>query len=143
MASLLDRLRDPVSSGVYRATRWDTIADAVRGSRLNLGRIALEGVKDKDSLLQRIAEALGFPDWFGRNWDALEDCLTDLSWRAAGGHVLLFEGVGLLQDVEEYEVLIDVLASAAAFWAARERCFFAVFVDPDGILGLAELSPDA
>ena len=26
----------------------------------------------------RIAQALGFPDWYGRNLDALYDCLTDL-----------------------------------------------------------------
>ncbi|MFC7923364.1 barstar family protein [Streptomyces cinereoruber] len=28
--------------------------------------------------MDRCAEALGLPDWFGRNWDALADCLADL-----------------------------------------------------------------
>ena len=32
-------------------------------------------------------QALGFPDWYGHNWDALADCLTDLSWMAADGYV--------------------------------------------------------
>ena len=44
--------------------------------------------------MERIAQALEFPQWFGGNWDALEDCLTDLSWSKAAGHVLLFEGAG-------------------------------------------------
>ncbi|KQX60906.1 MULTISPECIES: barstar family protein [unclassified Streptomyces] len=38
----------------------------------------LDGVTDKDALMNRCADALGLPDWFGRNWDALADSLTDL-----------------------------------------------------------------
>ncbi|WP_327313783.1 barstar family protein [Streptomyces sp. NBC_01235] len=39
----------------------------------------LDGVADKAALMDRCADALGLPDWFGRNWDALADSLTDLS----------------------------------------------------------------
>ena len=84
-------------------------------------------------LLGRIAKALAFPAWFGGNWDALEDCLTDLSWSDAGGHVLLIEGAqGLPKD--ETGIFIDILASAAAWWAGRQRPFFAVFVGGAGAL---------
>ncbi|WP_435971137.1 barstar family protein [Streptomyces sp. Qhu_M48] len=38
----------------------------------------LTGVTDKAALMDRCAAALDLPDWFGRNWDALADCLTDL-----------------------------------------------------------------
>ena len=36
------------------------------------------GCADKKDLHARIAAALGFPDWYGHNLDALMDCLTDL-----------------------------------------------------------------
>ena len=36
------------------------------------------GCADKKELHARIADALGFPDWYGHNLDALMDCLTDL-----------------------------------------------------------------
>ncbi|MEX0174374.1 barstar family protein [Streptomyces sp. LMG1-1-1.1] len=39
----------------------------------------LTGVTDKADLMDRCATALALPDWFGRNWDALADCLTDLT----------------------------------------------------------------
>ena len=42
-------------------------------------RVDLAGCSDKATLLARLAAALQFPDWFGHNWDALSDCLTDLS----------------------------------------------------------------
>ena len=32
---------------------------------------------NKDTLLTSIAKACNFPDYFGHNWDALWDCLTD------------------------------------------------------------------
>ena len=37
----------------------------------------LDGVTDKADLMDRCARALRLPDWFGRNWDALADSLSD------------------------------------------------------------------
>ena len=136
MGKLLQRLNDAAKSGVYRTTRSDEILDAARGSALQVTRIALAGAAGKDALLERIARALAFPRWFGGNWDALEDCLSDLSWSKASGHVLLFEGAADL-PADERGILIDVLASAAAGWAERKRPFFAVFLD--GSAALPEL----
>ena len=127
MSKLLQRLGDASKSGVYRAPRADDIIDATRGSALQVARIGLAGAAGKEALMERIARALEFPRWFGGNWDALEDCLTDLSWSSAAGQVLLIEGAGeLLAD--ERGILVDVLASAAAWWVDRKRPFFAVFV---------------
>ncbi|MGW6394816.1 barstar family protein [Streptomyces sp. NPDC055103] len=38
----------------------------------------LAGVTDKAALMDRCAVALALPAWFGRNWDALAECLADL-----------------------------------------------------------------
>ena len=38
-----------------------------------------EVLTDQKALHDRLAEDLGFPDWYGRNLDALYDCLTDLA----------------------------------------------------------------
>jgi Barstar (barnase inhibitor) len=136
MSKLRERLQDASRSGVYRASAPEAIEEAVRGTGFNLGRISLAAPPGKEAMLERIARALAFPDWFGGNWDALEDCLTDLSWLAADGHVLVFER---FQADDDLGVLIDVLASSAAFWAARGKPFFAVFLDPRRKLALASL----
>jgi hypothetical protein len=138
MGKLTERLSDAARSGVYRVLRPDEVVDAAHGTRLDLARVDLAGAADKEALLARLAQALGFPDWFGGNWDALEDCLADLSWRAGAGHVFLLERHGEL-DLDDVGVLVDVLAAAAEHWAGRGRPFFAVFVDPQGVLALPEL----
>jgi hypothetical protein len=130
---LIQRLQDPSRSGVYRVSRVDEVEDAVQGSHLALVRVAFA---DKAALLDNMASALGFPDWFGHNWDALEDCLTDLSWRDAPGTVLLIESPHAGDDLG---VLVDILRSSAEFWAGRGKPFFALFVDPERALPLPEL----
>lgn len=133
MGKLLQRLQDPARSGVYRVSRADEILDAVQGSKLLAVKIPFA---EKEKLLRNIAAALGFPDWFGHNWDALEDCLTDLSWRDAAGYALLFENA---KPGDDLGVLLDILRSSAEGWAARGKPFFAVFVDPARALPLPDL----
>ena len=128
MSKLLQRLSDASRSGVYRTPRTGDILDATRDSALRVSHIGLAGAAGKAALMERVARALEFPRWFGGNWDALEDCLADLSWSKAGGHVLLIEGAAGL-PADERGILLDILASAAASWAERKRPFFAVFVD--------------
>jgi hypothetical protein len=134
MSKLLERLRDPVRSGVYRVTRGDAIAEVMRDATL----IDLKG----GDALGAIARALQFPAWFGGNWDALEDCLGDLSWRPADSHVLVFSNWHALAG-DDLGVLIDVLRSSAEFWSGRGRPFFAVLVDPDKKLALPPLYREA
>jgi hypothetical protein len=128
MGRLVLRLGDASRSGVYRATRREEILDATRDAGLRVVRIDLAGAAGKDALMERIAAALEFPKWFGRNWDALEDCLADLSWSKAAGHVLLFDGAADLA-ADDRGILLDILASAAASWAQRGQSFFAVFLN--------------
>src|SRR3712207_8419702 len=43
----------------------------------------------RTAFFQEIARVPHFPDYFGPNWDAVYDCLTDLSWLPAAGYVLV------------------------------------------------------
>ena len=131
MGKLGQRLMDASRSGVYRASGAASVVDAAREAALDLVRIDAQ-----DALFERLAKALDFPAWFGGNWDALEDCLGDLSWRAGGGHVLVFDGY---PGGAELGALLDVLRSSAQYWAQRGRPFFAVFIDPQRQLALADL----
>jgi len=131
MSKLLERLRDASRSGVYRAATAHAIVDATRGSALDVQTI--DAANDP---LDAIARVLRFPAWYGRNWDALEDLLADLSWRPGRERVLVFAAYPGGRDLDR---LLDVLRSAAAHWAGRGVPFFAVMIDPAKKLPLPEL----
>lgn len=130
MSKLLERLRDPVRSGVYRVTGSGAIDEVIRDA----AQIDLK----EGNALRAIAQALRFPDWFGGNWDALEDCLGDLSWRPGEGHVLVFRNWQAVPG-DDFGALVDVLRSSAEYWSGRGKPFFAVLVDPERKLALPPL----
>jgi len=136
MGKLLERLQDASRSGVYRVRSDTAVLDALREGSLSGTKVPLKGAASKQELLQRIARALKFPDWFGDNWDALEDCLTE-----ADSYLLFYD----YQEVpaDDRGVLIDVLASSAEFRAEQGEPFFAIFVDPRSSLELDDLFREA
>ena len=91
----------------------------------NCAHINLEGCGEKDVMLRRIATTLGFPNWFGGNWDALFECLADLSWRPAAGHLLLLEHADKLRKEapEVFDTAVAILQDVAVFWSRRHVTF--------------------
>ncbi len=88
--------------------------------------VDLRGVPDKAGLLAAFAAAGQFPEYTGRNWDALQDNLGDLSWLgpAEGYLVVLVGWSGFLATASaDAAVLEAILASAAAEWADRGTPF--------------------
>ncbi|MCZ7413532.1 MULTISPECIES: barstar family protein [unclassified Streptomyces] len=85
--------------------------------------VDLADVSGKSGFLQRCAESLGFPDSFGYNWDALADCLTDLSWTdpPEQGRLLLVRGWDRFTEAapRDAATAADVLAAAVGFWGGR------------------------
>jgi RNAse (barnase) inhibitor barstar len=72
--------------------------------------------------LTEFARALDFPDYFGHNWDALEECLADLEWLPAKGYILLITDAAhvLPDDEEEYETFLEVLRDAGEAWGSGQ-----------------------
>ena len=72
------------------------------------------------SLFDEFAAALQFPYYFGHNWDALDECLCDLSWLNAKCFVLaIFDCEHLLsQDVAQSNMLLQLLTQACLEWAS-------------------------
>jgi RNAse (barnase) inhibitor barstar len=75
------------------------------------------------SFFDETAAALQFPYYFGENWDALHDCLADLSWLQAESVVLCIADADqlLAKAPGELKRLADVLQSATKEWNQPEK----------------------
>jgi hypothetical protein len=78
--------------------------------------------RTKRALLDEIARAFGFPAYFGRTWDALEDCLTDLGWLPGAGYRLILGAADrlLARDPASYVTLVALLEDVGRAWATGE-----------------------
>ena len=122
------RLDDVRLAGLYAVTA-DELEVAWRQAG-TLGylraRVTLPVAGDRDALLDAMAEALDFPAWFGGNWDALADCLGDLSWLQAPGYLLVFEHARAFHAhaPETWNIAADILARASSRWQAECKAFW-------------------
>jgi RNAse (barnase) inhibitor barstar len=80
--------------------------------------IDLTNVSDWDAFHAEFARALGFPEFYGRNMNAWEDAMSDLSKPGVVGMTKVEVPVG--------EDLVLVLHGAGEFWAAQPEIFGAL-----------------
>ncbi|MFE2100157.1 barstar family protein [Streptomyces sp. PTD9-10] len=84
-------------------------------------RMAGREMIDSDGVFSQFYEHLQLPDYFGWNWDALRDCLQDLSWIPAKHFLLTIDDAefALSSNSEERTIFYRALTDAAKNWAAK------------------------
>lgn len=71
-------------------------------------------IRSKQKLLRTLAEELRFPAYFGHNWDALEECLRDLSWLPEGKIQVRHHDLPLSPGSQDRRMYLQVLRAAAS-----------------------------
>jgi RNAse (barnase) inhibitor barstar len=114
---------DARAGGVYRFKVTATGLPVPSAADRQVVRIGVKNARDKLAFLKPVAEALQFPDYFGQNWDAFYDCLTDLAQRGRGALVILLDDASgfARAEPEEFGAAVDALRDAAEYWDATER----------------------
>jgi hypothetical protein len=109
----------------------DNARDRLRSLAKLGGHVAVRFVRGRKAsttaaFFDELAAALQFPDYFGENWDAANDCLGDLDWIHADAIVLgLLDGDKVLATAgdDAARKLVAVLTAAAEHWnhAAKKK----------------------
>ncbi|MEH1924887.1 barstar family protein [Nostoc sp.] len=78
-------------------------------------------INSKETFLSKAAEAMQFPTYFGDNWDAFDEFITDLTWCPAERYVILYEHADIFAQAEptQYQIALDILNSAKEYWEAN------------------------
>jgi hypothetical protein len=142
LAAVLAGRRSP---GVYlwrSNTPASEVAHAVQRARWHPLILDGRSVTSEEQLLDAIAATCGFPSGSGRNWDALADCLTDLSWLGpTHGFLLLYDGWGMLArtEPEAWSATRSVFEDTCKHWAATQTAFAVLLRGPGPDDDLTEL----
>jgi RNAse (barnase) inhibitor barstar len=81
----------------------------------------LKKINSKKTFLKQAAEAMEFPQYFGNNWDALDECITDLRWCPAQRYVIFYDHADIFAQAEpsQYQIALDILNSEKEYWEAN------------------------
>lgn len=88
--------------------------DIVGEARSRATTVALiQGPEDKAAVLDAFASGLDFPSWAGRNLDAFEELIGDLSWLPDGPVEIVWSDAGLRDaDPSTHGVVLEILSGA-------------------------------
>lgn len=129
-----DTLLRGVRPNIVQSIRAFRVHDLQETAR-NLGHhflyANLAHAQTKQDVLELIASQFTFPPHFGKNFDALYDCMTDPLHKSGPqpGFIVVLEQIPITAkfDKEAREQLLDIFRDAAEYWADRKiafRCFY-------------------
>ena len=111
-----------VVSGLYfsKGSRSTLITDLER-SDFRVFHLDGKGIVDRATYFQALANLFEFGSYFGQNWDALADCLTDQLWGEDDRIVVVYSDYETFAtgDPEAWEIAIEIWKSSVVFWQAQ------------------------
>ena len=114
-----------------RAFRVQDLQDAAWSLGQHFLYANLANAQSKQDVLDLIAQQFTFPAHFGKNFDALYDCMTDPLHKSGPqpGFIVVLEQIPAHAkfDKEAREQLLDIFRDTADYWADRKipfRCFY-------------------
>jgi len=118
-----------------RAFRVQDLQDAARSLGHHFLYANLATAQSKQDVLDLIAQQFILPAHFGKNFDALYDCMTDPVHKSGPqpGFIVVLESIPANGkfDKEAREQLLDIFRDTADYWAERKvpfRCFYSFSV---------------
>jgi hypothetical protein len=101
---------DPIRMEQVLAQELGITARVLNGTRTVTG----------DGLFNEFASRFNFPAYFGYNWDALKDCLSDLEWLPGFAYAAVIDQAFHLlerEPEEKLKIFVDVMQNVAREWA--------------------------
>jgi RNAse (barnase) inhibitor barstar len=109
---------------MYSSSRFEFVVGSVPDGECLL---LTPSISTRDQLFNEYVRGLRFPDYFGGNWDAFIDCLSDLAWIDEDEVTVVHDGLPCLPQKElrlYLECLYDVLSRTRAEDRPKVRFIF-------------------
>jgi len=116
----------------------NAVRDFAQNNEMEFFHLDGKTARTKKEFLQLAARDLKFPEYFGNNWDAFEDCLTDPDWHNRPGLLIFWDNFDAISDhsPDAFRTALQIFQDSAKFWADMKRGFLVLLhgkhvSDPD------------
>jgi RNAse (barnase) inhibitor barstar len=122
MKIFLAVLNGKKSPGIYELTEdisLEELSQLCQSNSCQLFYIDGQAIRSKSAFMEAFAKGMNFPSYFGNNWDAFEECLTDLDWCLSSKYIIIYDHLNNFAQAEpqQWEVARDIFQSAVDYWA--------------------------
>ncbi|MBE2258633.1 MAG: barstar family protein [Candidatus Accumulibacter sp.] len=138
-------LENPRYAGIYHLplSGQAALKAAAAAAGFAVFEVGLGDADRIDEVLAKLGHDLDLPRWYGQNYDALKDCLSDFSWHEAPGYVVIVSRAETLaaENPAAFRTLNEVIAAVIDEWRSRDVPMW-VFYDlrADGLASLPTLA---
>lgn len=120
MPSIIQKFKDSAAPHIHLTSRdLKEIQESLLEAELNV--VILDGSKmrDSQSLFREFADKLQFPDYFGFNWDAFDECIADLDWLGYDNYVVVVNSAFLILNGEKdrRSSFFNIINDVGSEWA--------------------------
>jgi RNAse (barnase) inhibitor barstar len=87
------------------------IRDITQFHNIFVGEFNCVKWRTREDIFNDFTKNLNFPEYFGRNWDAFDECINDLEWLEEEYILLVFYNFfkTLPENEEIFDILLDIL----------------------------------
>lgn len=99
-------------------------------------------INNLSELFNAFMKVFKFPDYFGMNWNAFDECINDLDWLDANSYILVLKNIDTkFNDQQNLNTLLRILCNSANEWSCGRNYdsyptpptpFHIIFVVPVG-----------
>ncbi len=94
---------------------------------------AIEGVKicglhgesfpTERDFMEVLQKVFQLPGYFGKNWNAFEECIHDLDWLPAKSYIIFITNTDRLfcKDTQAFDNFVDIMKEAAGDWMTSKE----------------------
>lgn len=143
MDELISALQGDRAPGLYQSAADldpEELGVICQEQDFQLGYLDGSSLTNKAEVLSACATALQFPSHFGHNWDALEECLTDLEWLPASGYLLFYNHPKPFAQnhPKDWKTLMEIFQAAIDEWNETDIPMYIVFSGDRPLLSAVE-----
>jgi RNAse (barnase) inhibitor barstar len=143
MQLLDDILQGDRKLGLYRLTteiNLDSLSLALQEHGWKLFYLEGTQITNKLEFLQACASVMDFPSYFGSNWDAFEECVTDPGIVSSKRSILLYNQPEFFaqNDPSQWSTAVQILQTAVDYWSEKNTLLYVLFKTNSSLLNELE-----